>query len=124
MHYHAAILLTSTPIVAAMIQSNIPAGHEATSYWVSYGSFAIMAWAAWSMLKKAQALAAEEREASEKRMEKLIEQVLANEARGYDVIADNSEKLGELTGVIRRCSGQPRAIPTQYAGQPPAENSR
>lgn len=115
----AAILLTSTPIVAAMVQAAIPAGHEAASYWVSYGSFAILAWAAYAMLSKVQKQAAEDRKASEKQatedrkasmeqMTRLVQQVLANENRGYDVIAENSEKLGELTGAIHRCAGQPR----------------
>jgi len=129
-----AILLTSTPFVSAMVQAAIPAGHEATSYWISYGSFAIMAWAAYGMLKQVQKQAAEERKASEERaaqerraiedlMAKLVAQVLANESRGYDVIAESSERMGELTGVIRRCAGQPR-IDQQFriqGQQQPAE---
>jgi len=134
MHPAPAILLTSTQIVSAMVQAAIPAGHEATSYWISYGSFAIMAWAAYAMLNKAQKQEAEERKASEERaaqerraseelMAKLVAQVLANENRGYDVIAENSQHLGQLTGVVQRCVGQPRAdAPVQHQGQPPTDH--
>lgn len=102
-----AVLLTTTPIVSAMVQAAIPVGHEAASYWVSYGSFAILAWAAYGMLNKAWKQAAEERQASEERMAALVQKVLDNESRGYDVMAEYSQQLGELTGVIRRCSSQP-----------------
>lgn len=102
----AAILLTSTPIVAAMLQASIPAGYEPTAYWVNYGAFAIMAWAAWAMLKKQQEQAAKERQASEERLERLVKQVLDNEQRSVDAMTENSQQLGELTGVIQRCAGQ------------------